>query len=303
MLEGGQSEKRFGIVIWFQCLYHLGYPTPLLEIIRRSRFGGCVVLSDFLVIDFYDALLNRFKKIPLFIQEVKELLKSRRHTIAIISAAFLISINWGVFIYTVSIGQVQQASLGYYINPLLNVLAGAFYLKEPLSRQAKLASLAALTGVVLLTIQTGVFPINSLLLATSFCLYGLTKKQLNLSAATSITLETLIIVPIGLIYLFFLSDVGFMNYSLMTNLLLMGAGIVTAIPLLLFATAVKKLSYITIGFLQYINPTIMLIMAIFLFHEPYQLPQFIAFAFIWLGIIIFVVGNLIDTRHKKRIRS
>ncbi|MGM0175226.1 EamA family transporter RarD [Enterococcus sp. DIV0800] len=252
---------------------------------------------------FMTLYLIALKKIPLFIQEVKELLKSRRHTIAIISAAFLISINWGVFIYTVSIGQVQQASLGYYINPLLNVLAGAFYLKEPLSRQAKLASLAALTGVVLLTIQTGVFPINSLLLATSFCLYGLTKKQLNLSAATSITLETLIIVPIGLIYLFFLSDVGFMNYSLMTNLLLMGAGIVTAIPLLLFATAVKKLSYITIGFLQYINPTIMLIMAIFLFHEPYQLPQFIAFAFIWLGIIIFVVGNLIDTRHKKRIRS
>lgn len=252
---------------------------------------------------FMTLYLIALKKIPLFIQEVKELLKNRRHTIAIISAAFLISINWGVFIYTVSIGQVQQASLGYYINPLLNVLAGAFYLKEPLSRQAKLASLAALTGVVLLTIQTGVFPINSLLLATSFCLYGLTKKQLNLSAATSITLETLIIVPIGLIYLFFLSDVGFMNYSLMTNLLLMGAGIVTAIPLLLFATAVKKLSYITIGFLQYINPTIMLIMAIFLFHEPYQLPQFIAFAFIWLGIIIFVVGNLIDTRHKKRIRS
>lgn len=252
---------------------------------------------------FMTLYLIALKKIPLFIQEVKELLKSRRHTIAIISAAFLISINWGVFIYTVSIGQVQQASLGYYINPLLNVLAGAFYLKEPLSRQAKLASLATLTGVVLLTIQTGVFPINSLLLATSFCLYGLTKKQLNLSAATSITLETLIIAPIGLIYLFFLSDVGFMNYSLTTNLLLMGAGIVTAIPLLLFATAVKKLSYITIGFLQYINPTIMLIMAIFLFHEPYQLPQFIAFAFIWLGIIIFVVGNLIDTRHKKRIRS
>lgn len=252
---------------------------------------------------FMTLYLIALKKIPLFIQEVKELLKSRRHTIAIISAAFLISINWGVFIYTVSIGQVQQASLGYYINPLLNVLAGAFYLKEPLSRQAKLASLAALTGVVLLTIQTGVFPINSLLLATSFCLYGLTKKQLNLSAATSITLETLIIAPIGLIYLFFLSDVGFMNYSLTTNLLLMGAGIVTAIPLLLFATAVKKISYITIGFLQYVNPTIMLIMAIFLFNEPYQLPQFIAFAFIWLGIIIFVVGNLIDTRHKKRIRS
>lgn len=241
------------------------------------------------------------QKMPTFIQEVKALLKNRKNVLAVIMAAIFVSLNWGIFIYTVSVGQVQQASLGYYINPLLNVLAGALYLKEPLSKQAKLASLSALTGVVLLTIQTGVFPFNSLFLAASFCLYGLTKKQFKLSSATSITLETLIIAPIGLIYLFFLSPVGFMNYSLSTNQLLMGAGVVTAIPLLLFATAVKKMSYITLGFIQYVNPTIMLVMAVFLFHEPYVLPQFIAFAFIWLGILIFVAGNVIQVR-KKRLR-
>ncbi len=238
------------------------------------------------------------RKMPTFIQEVKVLLKNRKKVLAVIIAAIFVSLNWGIFIYTVSIGQVQQASLGYYINPLLNVLAGALYLKEPLTKQAKLASLSALTGVILLTLKTGVFPFNSLFLATSFCLYGLTKKQLQLSSATSITLETLIIAPIGLIYLFFISPTGFMNYSMSTNVLLMGAGVVTAIPLLLFATAVKKLSYITLGFLQYVNPTIMLVMAIFLFHEPYALPQFIAFAFIWLGILIFVAGNLIQVRKK-----
>lgn len=247
---------------------------------------------------FMSLYLIVLSKVPVFIQEVKELLKSRRNTIAIIIAAIFISLNWGIFIYTVSIGQVQQASLGYYINPLLNVLAGAIYLKEPLTKQAKLASFSALTGVVLLTIQTGVFPLNSIILALSFCLYGLTKKQLQLSSATSITLETLIIAPFGLIYLFFFSSTGFMNYSLNTNLLLIGAGVVTAIPLLLFAIAVKKLSYITIGFIQYVNPTIMLAMAIFLFHEPYALPQFIAFAFIWLGILIFVAGNFIQSRKK-----
>lgn len=247
---------------------------------------------------FMSLYLIVLRKIPVFIQEVKALLKSRRNTIAIIIAAIFISLNWGIFIYTVSIGQVQQASLGYYINPLLNVLAGAIYLKEPLTKQAKLASFSALTGVVLLTIQTGVFPLNSIILALSFCLYGLTKKQLQLSSATSITLETLIIAPFGLIYLFFFSSTGFMNYSLNTNMLLIGAGVVTAIPLLLFAIAVKKLSYITIGFIQYVNPTIMLAMAIFLFHEPYALPQFIAFAFIWLGILIFVAGNFIQSRKK-----
>lgn len=247
---------------------------------------------------FMSLYLIVFRKIPSFLAEVKELLKSRRSTLAIIAAAIFVSLNWGIFIYTVGIGQVQQASLGYYINPLLNVLAGALYLKEPLSRQAKLASLSAFAGVVLLTVQTGVFPLISILLAASFCLYGLMKKQLQLSATTSITLETLIIAPIGLVYLFFFSEAGFMNYPMETNLLLIGAGIVTAIPLLLFATAVKKLSYITVGFIQYINPTIMLIMAIFLFHEPYELPQFIAFAFIWLGILIFVAGNVIESRKK-----
>ena len=251
---------------------------------------------------FMTIYLVGWRKFPTFIREVRELLKSKRSTLAIIVAAIFISLNWGIYIYTVSIGQVQQASLGYYINPLLNVLVGALYFKEPLTKHAVLASLAALAGVVLLTIQTGVFPFNSIFLATSFCLYGLTKKLLHLSAATSITLETLIIAPLALIYLFFVSPVGFMQYTGSTNLLLMGAGIVTAIPLLLFATAVKKLSYITIGFLQYINPTIMLIMAIFLFHEPYSLPQFIAFAFIWLGILIFVVGNLIQLR-KKELRT
>lgn len=247
---------------------------------------------------FMTLYLIVFRKVPGFLQEVKALLKSKKKTLAIIVAAIFISLNWGIYIYTVSIGQVQQASLGYYINPLLNVLAGAIYLKEPLTKQAKLASLSAFAGVVLLTIQTGVFPFNSIFLAASFCLYGVTKKQLDLSAATSITLETLIIAPIALIYLFVVSPVGFMQYPPTTNWLLIGAGIVTAIPLLLFATAVKKLSYIKLGFLQYVNPTIMLAMAIFLFHEPYQLPQFIAFAFIWLGILIFVAGNLIETRKR-----
>ena len=116
------------------------------------------------------------RKMPTFIQEVKVLLKNRKKVLAVIMAAIFVSLNWGIFIYTVSIGQVQQASLGYYINPLLNVLAGALYLKEPLTKQAKLASLSALTGVILLTLQTGVFPFNSLFLAASFCLYGSNKK-------------------------------------------------------------------------------------------------------------------------------
>ncbi|MBO1308776.1 EamA family transporter RarD [Enterococcus sp. 669A] len=237
------------------------------------------------------------RKVPVFVKETKQLLKSKRDTMAIIAAAIFISINWGVFIYTVNSGHVQQGSLGYYINPLFNVLAAAIYLKEPLTRTAKIATLCAFAGVVLLTVQTGVFPWASIILAGSFCMYGLTKKRLQLSAVTGITLETLIIAPFGLIYLFFFSEAGFMGYDTTTNLLAMGAGIVTAIPLLLFANAAKRLSYVTLGFVQYVNPTIMLFLAIFLFHEPYGLSQFAAFSFIWLGILIFIIGNLIQVKH------
>lgn len=242
------------------------------------------------------------KKFSQFKVETRTLLEIKRQCVTIVLAALFISVNWGLFIYTVSIGEVQQASLGYYINPLFNVLAGALYLKEPLSRAAKLASLCALTGVVLLTVQTGIFPLNSLLLALSFCLYGLMKKSLPISAVSSITLETLIMTPLALIYFFAVTQ-DFMGYDLKTNLLLMGAGAITAVPLLLFANAVKRLSYITLGFIQYINPTIMLLLAVFLFHEPYALPQLLAFSFIWLGIIVFVLGNFLPSQLTKRKKT
>ena len=111
---------------------------------------------------FYVALHDCITKDADFYSRGQSTLKNRKKVLAVIIAAIFVSLNWGIFIYTVSIGQVQQASLGYYINPLLNVLAGALYLKEPLTKQAKLASLSALTGVILLTLKTGVFPFNSL---------------------------------------------------------------------------------------------------------------------------------------------
>ncbi len=128
------------------------------------------------------------------------------------------------------------------------------------------------------------------------------KKSLPISAVSSITLETLIMTPLALIYFFAVTQ-DFMGYDLKTNLLLMGAGAITAVPLLLFANAVKRLSYITLGFIQYINPTIMLLLAVFLFHEPYALPQLLAFSFIWLGIIVFVLGNFLPPQLTKRKKA
>ena len=227
-----------------------------------------------------------------FIEELKELLKNKKQTFLIVLAAILISINWFTFIYSVSIGRVTEASLGYYINPLVNVLLATLFLKEKLSRSGKIACVLVVIGVLLLSIQTGRIPYPSLIMAFSFSLYGLIKKRIPISSTTGLTVETFIIFPFALLYILFLSPVGFMHYPIQTNLLLMGAGVVTAIPLLLFAEAAKSISYITLGFIQYINPTIMLLLAVFLFKETYSVAQFTAFGFIWFGIGVFTYGTL-----------
>ncbi|OTN87932.1 hypothetical protein A5819_000380 [Enterococcus sp. 7E2_DIV0204] len=240
------------------------------------------------------------KRWALFLAEVKTVLKDKKKLFAIICAAILISINWFTFIYTVSQGHVTQASLGYYMNPLVNVLLATLILKEKLSRSGMIACALALAGVVLLTIQTGEIPLAPLVMAVTFSFYGLIKKGVTVSSYTGLTIETFVILPVALIYLVFFSRQGFMNYEASTNLLLMGAGVVTAIPLLLFAQAAKQISYIILGFIQYVGPTLMLISALFLYHEPYSADQFIAFGFIWAGIAVFTYGNIYTYRKEKR---
>lgn len=255
------------------------------------------VIWSFVFMLIYLLVLGKY---PVFFQECWGLWKDKRRLFAVICAAVLISINWGTFIYTVNSGRVTQASLGYYMNPLVNVLLATLILKEPLNRTGKIACFFALVGVLLLTIQTGSVPVASLVMAFSFSFYGLIKKGVDLSSASGLTIETAIIFPVALIYLFFGSADGFMPFTLSTNLLLVGAGIVTAIPLLLFAEAAKRISYIVLGFIQYVNPTIMLLMAVFLFHEPYTVEQFTAFGFIWIGIAIFTYGNVISWLKGKK---
>lgn len=243
------------------------------------------------------------KKWTNFLVEVKEVFKNKKKLFAISCAAVLISINWFTFIYSVSQGHVTQASLGYYMNPLVNVLLATIVLKERLSRFGLIACLLAFTGVILLVIQTGEIPYASLIMAFSFSIYGLLKKKISISSYTGLTIETFIILPIAMIYLFFFSEQGFMAYSVSIDLLLMGAGIVTAIPLLLFAEAARRISYIILGFIQYINPTIMLLFAVFLFNEPYSQAQFFSFSFIWAGIAVFTYGNIYMYQKEKRLKK
>ncbi|GMA70628.1 putative transporter YojE [Leuconostoc litchii] len=217
----------------------------------------------------------------------------------IILSAFLISINWYLYINMVTHQQATEASLSYYIMPLMNVAVAVIFLHEKLSRSKIIALILVIIGVIILTVQTGSLPFNTLLMAASFCFYGLIKKQVPLPATISLTLETVTVTPIALIYLLLSPHV--MNQDgIKITLLLIMSGILTVIPLLLFAVANKNTDFITLSFIQYLNPTIQLLMAVFVLHEAFNWHKVIVFAFIWSGILVFIFGSLSNYQKLKK---
>jgi chloramphenicol-sensitive protein RarD len=215
-----------------------------------------------------------------------------RSALGIILASCLISLNWFIFIWAVNSDRVIEASLGYYMNPLINVLLGVLFLKESLTRWQIISFGLAFSGVAIITLYYGVVPWTALFLGLSFGLYGLMKKLVNAGAMVGLTVETLLVTPFALLYLYWIHhqpgiNSAFRLSQLDTTAFLMGAGALTAVPLLLFAIGARRISLSLIGFLQYIAPTIMLLLGIFLFKEPFSRIQFFAFVLIWIGLIIF----------------
>ncbi|MFT8825045.1 MAG: EamA family transporter RarD [Liquorilactobacillus mali] len=230
----------------------------------------------------------------------KQLIKNRK-IFWIILSSYLISINWFIYIYMVTHHEATEASLGYYIMPLMNVVIALMFLHEKLSRSKAIALLLVIIGVVILTIQTGSLPLNTLLMAASFCLYGLIKKQVQLPATISLTLETIFVAPVAIVYLLISPHVMTQDGLGVTTLLIF-SGIITVIPLLLFAVATKNTDFITLGFIQYLNPTIQLLMAIFVMNESFSWHKAVVFVFIWLGILVFILGNMHGLQRVKRTK-
>lgn len=243
------------------------------------------------------------KKTNAFLAQCKEIIKSKKTMFAIIAASIIISSNWLIFIWAVQNDRVVESSLGYYINPLMNVLLGVFVLKEKLTKAQTTSFILAGIGVTYLTISYGVFPWVSLALASTFAVYGLVKKLVNLNATFSLTLETLIVTPITLIFLIYSSgiDLGFAHETATTNLLLILSGVATAVPLLLFGIAVLHIPLSLAGFLQYIAPTIMLFLGVFLYGEDFTTAHLITFTLIWISLILFMASSL--KQHKKNFKE
>jgi rarD protein len=256
------------------------------------------ILSTMLTMLLYFLFFGRMKKLKT---EISGLLANKSELLSMILASFLISINWLVFIYAVGHGQATAASLGYYINPLFSVLLAVIFLKEKLENFTKISLAFALLGVLILTIQSGHLPIISILLPISFGTYGLIKKNVTISSDVAMFVETIIVTPFVLIFILFFAKHTPSDYTVSQIIYLILSGIITAIPLLLFAEALKQAPLNVVGFVQYINPTIQLAVAIFLFHETFKLENLYGFTAIWLAIIVFTIGQVMLMKKTKNM--
>ena len=206
-------------------------------------------------------------------------------------AGVLLSSNWWVYIYAVISGQIIEASLGYFINPLVSIVLGMIFLGEKLNKNQLVAFLLATAGVTYQTLNYGHFPWIAAILALSFGIYALMKKKMNMEPMTALALETTSLVPIALLYIFLWEK----TYSLQDFsdfFLLVMAGLVTALPLYWFGLAAAKINLHAIGFLQYLAPTMKLLLGIFLFNETFTKTHAVSFCLIWAGLAIYTGDKL-----------
>lgn len=238
-------------------------------------------------------LLPIMKQWTTFKNDLHSLIASPKKLIIIV-AGYVVTLNWGTFIYAIEAGYVLQTSLGYYINPLVSILLAMIFFKERFNRLEWGAILIALTGVLYMTIKIGEFPYISLLLAFSFGIYGLLKKLVPLNALSSITIETIVTTPMALIYIVYMALHSHLSIGLnMSTFWLLFSGAVTAVPLLSFSAGAIRIPLSLMGFIQYVGPTLIFILGIFVFNEPFNTDQFITFCFIWSGIFIYILSQII----------
>jgi chloramphenicol-sensitive protein RarD len=217
-------------------------------------------------------------------------------------AGILIAINWLTYVWAVGAGYIVESSLGYFINPLLSVLLGVIFLRERLRPLQWLPIGLAAAGVLYLTFAYGSLPWVALTLAFSFGLYGLVKKTAPLGALHGLTLETGLLFLPALGYLIFdeISGPGaFLHSSLTVDFMLVGAGLVTVAPLILFASAVKRIPLTLIGVLQYINPTMQFLLGVVIFKEPFDHHRLIGFGVVWVALILFGLEGFLAQRRFK----
>jgi chloramphenicol-sensitive protein RarD len=238
-------------------------------------------------------------------RQVRSVLAQPKKVLLLALTALTIGGNWLLFIWAVNNQHMLEASLGYFINPLINVVFGMLFLRERFRRLQWLAVLLAATGVLVQLWQFGSLPVIGLGLALSFALYGLVRKKIQVDAQSGMLIETAWLFPLAAIYLFGFADSATSHLSanpLSLNLKLIAAGIITTIPLMLFAAACARLRLSTVGFFQYLGPTLMFLLAVLFYGESLTPDKMVTFGFIWLALAIFILDALLfSARTRVRI--
>jgi len=218
----------------------------------------------------------------------------------LIFSALFITINWLVFIWAVTNGKIMETALGYYINPLVNVLFGYLFFSERMSKNQYIAIFIAFLAVLYQVISLGSLPFISLTLAVSFAFYGMIRKKINVGSIVGLFIETLVMLPfalIGIYYLYSNDLISFMNSSNYINIMLTLGGLITIIPLLLFNGAATRMKLTTLGFLQYIGPTCAFLLAVFVYGEEFNIDKMLTFSLIWIALVIFSIDSI--KKYKK----
>jgi chloramphenicol-sensitive protein RarD len=288
--KGGITLGLAAYAIWgFMPLYF-----KLLASVQPTEIVAHRIIWSLLLLALLATLWRRWSA-------VRAALGAGKVLTTLVATACLIAVNWLVYIYAIVSGHVLEGSLGYYLNPLVNVMFGVMLLKERLTRPQVFACLLAGAGVAVMAAGAGSGLWISLTLALSFASYGFLRKIAPVDALEGLWVETLILAPVALIWVLYLQaqgNAGFAHQGASIDLFLILGGAVTALPLLLFTAAAKRLPYSTLGFLQYVAPSLQLLLAILVFHEPFGQVQALCFAAIWVALAIFSVEAIRAARAR-----
>ncbi len=284
LLYGAAAYGLWGL---FPLYWPLLEPAGAVEILAHRIVWSAITIT--LVV----TVLRRWSK-------VRAVWRDRRSRLLLCSAAVVVSVNWSIYIYGVNSGRVVETSLGYFINPLVTVLLGVVVLSERL-RPLQWAALGLAAGaVVVLALDYGHLPWIALVLAFSFGTYGLLKKQAGVAALESLTIETVVLAPIALLYLVWLGvqgDSSFLRHGAGHGALFLTTGVVTVIPLLFFGAAAIRLPLVTIGLLQYLAPVLQFLLGVFWYDESMPAARWIGFTLVWIALMLFTLEAL---QHRRR---
>ena len=257
--------------------------TPPLEVLCHRTLWSVIVFI------FILRLQDR-------LQDLKLVFQNKKLILGLFWAAAMISINWFFFIWSVHNDRATEASFGYYIFPLVAVLFGLIFFKEQLSLMKWCSVFLAIFAVTTLAISQNILPFVALVLSVTFGIYGALKKQINLGPVLSVTTEVILLLPLAITFLLYWHSSGFGSFGkdIETTSLLIFSGPMTAVPLMLFSYAARRVQMTSLGIIQYLNPSLQFLVAVFIFAEPFGVSQGIAFGLIWLALFIYTLASLSD---------